>query len=72
MVGACRTNGGEEEFIIILVGKPEGERPVGGYKFRWADNIEVYRREMGWNVMEWTDLAQDRNQLRVLKKVSCP
>jgi hypothetical protein len=41
MGGACSTNGGEEEWIRLLVGKPEGKRPLGRPRFRWVDNIRM-------------------------------
>jgi hypothetical protein len=40
----------------ILVGKQEGKRPLGRPKRRWVD------REIGWDGMDWIDLAQDRDQ----------
>jgi hypothetical protein len=48
------------------VGKPEGNRPLGRPRRRWVDNIKVDLREIGWDGMDWIDLAQDRNQLRAL------
>jgi hypothetical protein len=50
----------------LLVGKPEGKRLQGRPKCRWVDNIMMNQREKGWGVMEWTDLAQDRNMWRAL------
>jgi hypothetical protein len=50
----------------ILVGKPEGKRPLGRPRHRWENNIKVDLRETGWGGMDWIDLAQDRNQWRVL------
>jgi hypothetical protein len=50
----------------ILVGKPEGKRPLGKSRRRWVDNIKMDLREIGWTGMEWTDLVQDGNQWRVL------
>jgi hypothetical protein len=41
----------------ILVGKPEAKRPLGGLRRRWKDNIEMDLREIGWGVMDCTDLA---------------
>jgi hypothetical protein len=46
----------------ILVGKPEGKRPLGIPRRRWVDNIKMDLREIGWDGMEWIDLAQDRDQ----------
>jgi hypothetical protein len=46
----------------ILVGKPEGKRPLGRRRHRWKDNIEMYVREIGWEVVDWTHLSQDRDQ----------
>jgi hypothetical protein len=43
----------------ILVGKPEGKRPLGRPRRRWVDNIKMDLREIG---MEWIDMAQDRDQ----------
>jgi hypothetical protein len=51
---------------IILVGKPEGKRPLGRPRRRWEDNIKVDLRETGWGGMDWIDLAQDRDQWRAL------
>jgi hypothetical protein len=46
----------------ILVGKPEGKRPLGRSRRRWADNIKMDLRETGWDGVEWIDLVQDRDQ----------
>jgi hypothetical protein len=48
------------------VGKPEGKRPLGRPRRRWVDNIKIYHREIGWDGMDWIDLAQDRDQWRAL------
>ncbi|PNF14495.1 GTPase-activating Rap/Ran-GAP domain-like protein 3 [Cryptotermes secundus] len=52
----------------ILVGKPEGRRPLGRPRRRWVDNIKMDLREVGWDDMDWIDLAQDRDQWRGLVK----
>jgi hypothetical protein len=49
----------------ILVGKPEGNRPLGRPRRRCADNIKMDLREVGWNGRDWIDLAQDRDRWRV-------
>jgi hypothetical protein len=53
---ACRT----------LVGKPEGNRPLGRPRRTCVDNIKMDLREIGWDGMDWNDLAQDRDQWRAL------
>jgi hypothetical protein len=50
----------------ILVGKPEGRRPLGRPRRRWVDNIKIDLREIGWNGVDWIDLAQDRDHWRAL------
>jgi hypothetical protein len=50
----------------IFVGKPEWKRPLGRPRRRWVDNIKIDLREIGWDGMDWTDLAQDRDQRRAL------
>jgi hypothetical protein len=50
----------------ILLGKPEGKRPLGRPRRRWEYNIKMYFGERGWSGMEWIDLAQDRDQWRAL------
>jgi hypothetical protein len=50
----------------ILVGKPEGKRPLGRPRRRWMGNIKIDLREIGWDGMDWIDLAQDRDQWRAL------
>jgi hypothetical protein len=50
------------------VGKPEGKRSLGRHKCRWEDNIKLHLKEMYWGVMDWTLLAQDRDQWQALVK----
>jgi hypothetical protein len=50
----------------ILVGKPEGKRPLGRLGRRWVDNIKMDLREIVWDGMDWIELAQDRDQWRAL------
>jgi hypothetical protein len=50
----------------LLVGKPEGERPLGRPRHRWVDNIKMDLGEIVWDGVDWIDMAQDRDQWRVL------
>jgi hypothetical protein len=50
----------------ILVGKPEGKRPLGIPRRRWVDNIKMDLREIGRDVVDWTDMAQDRDLWKAL------
>jgi hypothetical protein len=50
----------------VLMGTPEGNRPLGRPKRRREDNIKMYLREIGWGGMDWIDLVQDRDQWRAL------
>ena len=49
----------------VLVGKPEGKRPLGRPRRRWKDNIKMDLQEMGWGG-DWMELAQDRDRWRAL------
>jgi hypothetical protein len=51
---------------MILVGKPEGKRPLGRPRRRWVSNIKMDLREIKWDGGDWIDLAQDRDQWRAL------
>jgi hypothetical protein len=57
---------GQRNAYRILVGQPEGKRPLVRPRCRWVDNIEIYFREMGWGDIDWIDLGQDGDQWRVL------
>jgi hypothetical protein len=58
MGGACSTNGGKKRNVYrLLVGNPEGRRPLGRPRHRWVDNFKIYLGEMGWG-----GLAQDRDK----------
>ena len=50
----------------VLVGKPEGRRPLGRPRRRWVDNIRMSLQEVGCEYMDWTGLAQDRDRWRTL------
>jgi hypothetical protein len=50
----------------LLVGKPEGKRPLGRPRRKWIDNIKMDLLEMGLNVVDWIGLARDRYRWRAL------
>jgi hypothetical protein len=47
----------------ILVGKPEGKRPLGRPRRRWVGNIKMDLGDVGWGGMDWIDLAEERDRL---------
>jgi hypothetical protein len=62
----CSTNGAKRNAYRILVGEPEGKRPLGRPTCRWVDNIKMDLGEIGWDGMDWINLAQARDQWRAL------
>jgi hypothetical protein len=56
--------GAKRNAYRILVGKPETKRPLGRPRRRWVDNIKIDLREVGWDGVDWIDLAQDRDRWR--------
>lgn len=46
----------------VLARKPKGKKPFGRYRHRWEDNIKVDLQEMGYDVVDWVQLAQDSVQ----------
>jgi len=50
----------------VLVGKPEGKRPLGRPRRKWEDNIMMDLQEVGYKGMDWIDVAQDRDRWRAL------
>ena len=58
---------GEERGVYrVLVGKPEGKRPLGRPRRRWVDNIMMDLQEVGCGHVDWIGLAQDRDGWRTL------
>ena len=53
----------------VLVGKPEGKRPLGRPRRRWEDNINMDLREMGCDPGDWMDLAEYRYKWRAYVRV---
>jgi hypothetical protein len=66
MGGSCSTNGEKRNAYRLLVGKPEGKRPLGRPRRMWVDNIRMHLGEVGWSDVDWIDLAQNRNRWRAL------
>jgi hypothetical protein len=62
----CGTNGEKRNACRILVGKPEGKRPLGIPRRRLEDTIKMVLRGIGWCDMDWIDLVQDRDRWRAL------
>jgi len=62
----CGAYGWGEGVYRVLVGKPEGKRPLGRPSRRWVDNIRMDLQEVGCGYMDWTWLDQDRDSWRTL------
>jgi hypothetical protein len=58
--------GEDSEVYRVLVGKPEGKRPLGRPRRRWEDNIKMDLQEDGGSRGDWMELAQDRDRWRAL------
>ena len=57
--------GDRRDIYRVLVGKPEGKRPLGRPRRRWEDNIKMdLQDEVGCGVLDWMELAQDRDRWR--------
>jgi hypothetical protein len=58
---------GEDRNVYrVLMGKPEGKRPLERPRRRWEDGIRMDLREIGWGSVNWIQLAQDRDRWRTL------
>jgi hypothetical protein len=64
--------GAKRNAYRILVGKPEGKRPLERPRRRWVNNIKVDLREIEWDGMDWINLDQDRDQWRDLVNTKKP
>jgi hypothetical protein len=64
--------GAKRNVYRILVGKPDGKRPLGSSRFKWVDNIKMDLREIGWYGMDWIDLAQDKHHWRACEHSNDP
>jgi hypothetical protein len=63
---ACNTNGEKRNAYRILVGKLEGNRPLGRPRRRWVDSVKMDFRDVEWDGVGWIDMAQNRDQWRAL------
>jgi hypothetical protein len=67
MVRACSTKGEKRNMYRLLVGKPEGKRPLGRPRRRWVDKIKMDLGEIGGgDGMDWICLAEDKDKWRAL------
>jgi hypothetical protein len=58
--------GGMKNTNKMLDVKPDGKRPLGRSRRRWENNIRMDIREIGWEVVDWIHVGEDRDQWRVL------
>jgi hypothetical protein len=65
-VGYVARMGEKLDAYRLLLGKQEGKRPLGRPRRRWVDNIKMDLREIGWDGVDWIDMAQDRDHWRAL------
>ena len=64
MGGACRAYGERRGVYRVLVGKPEGKRPLERPRLRWEENIKMDLQEVGCGGVDWIYVAQDRDSWR--------
>jgi hypothetical protein len=70
MGGARSTNGEKRKACRLLVGKPEGKRPLGRPRRRWLDNTRMDLGEVGWGGVDRIGLAQYRNKWRAVANLT--
>jgi hypothetical protein len=66
MLPTYKNDGEKRDTYRLLVGKPEGKRPLGRPRRRWVDNTRMDLGEVGWGDVDWIGLAQDRSRWRAL------
>jgi hypothetical protein len=63
---ACSANGEKRNAYRLLVGKPEGKKPLGIPRCRWVDIIKIDLLQIGWGGVDLIGLAHDRDKWRAL------
>jgi hypothetical protein len=66
LAGHVTRMGAKRNVYRLLVGKPEGRRPLGRPRRRWVDNVRMDLGEIVWGGVDWIGLAQDKNRWRAL------
>jgi hypothetical protein len=66
MGGSCSSDGEGRGVYKVLLGKPEGKRPLGRPRCRWQDNIKMDLQEVECGSMDWIGVAEDRDRWRAL------
>jgi hypothetical protein len=66
MDGACSAYGERRGVYRDLMGKPGGKIPLGRLTRRWEDDIKMDLQEVGCGLMDWIELAQDKNRWRAI------
>jgi hypothetical protein len=66
LAGHIARMGEKRKTYRLLVGKPEGRRPLGRPRCRWVDNIRMGLGDVGWGDVDWIGLAKDRKRWRAL------
>jgi hypothetical protein len=71
-VGHVSRMGEKRNAFRIVVGKPEGKRPLGRPRRRRVDNVKMDLREIGWDGVDWIDLAQWRALVNTVMNLRVP
>jgi hypothetical protein len=65
LTGHVAQMGQKRNVYMLLVGKPEGNRPLGRPRRRWVNNIKIDLREVGWFCVDYIGLSQDRAEVEL-------
>ena len=66
----CSTYAARRDVYRVLVGKPEGKRPLGRPRRRWEGNIKMALQDVGCEAMDWIDVSQNKERLWALVKAA--